>query len=70
MTNSVIRLLQKNIKRYRKEKGYTQLQLAVFSKLSKDYIVAIEVGRRIPSLNSLIGISEALEVDIRDLFTP
>lgn len=70
MTNNIIELLQKNIKKYREAKGYTQLRLSMLTKLSKDSIVAIELGRRTPSLKSLILISEALETDIRDLFTP
>lgn len=69
MTNSTISLLQNNIKKYRKAKGFTQLQLAVRAGISKDYIVAIELGKRVPSVKTLILIAKALNIDIRELFT-
>ena len=68
MTNSTIRLVQENIKKYRKQKGLTQLQLSVMAEISKDYVVAIECGKRIPSLKRLIQIADALKIDIKNLF--
>ena len=69
MTNSTIKLVQQNIKKYRKQKGLTQLQLSVIAEISKDYVVAIECGKRTPSLKRLIQIANALKIDIKDLFS-
>lgn len=68
MSNSTINLLQSNIKKYRKEKGITQLRLSVLTGLSKDYIVAIECGRRVPSIKRLILIASALNIEIYKFF--
>lgn len=70
MTNSTIKLLQENIKKFRKTKNLTQAKLSLLTNISKDYITAIECGKRIPSLKRLILIAQALEVDIKELFTP
>ncbi|CDC20869.1 MAG TPA: helix-turn-helix transcriptional regulator [Candidatus Limenecus avicola] len=70
MTNSTIKLLQENIKKFRKTKNLTQAKLSLLTNISKDYITAIECGKRTPSLKRLILIAQALEVDIRELFTP
>ena len=70
MTNSTIKLLQENIKKFRKPKNLTQAKLSLLTNISKDYITSIECGKRTPSLKRLILIAEALEVDIRELFTP
>lgn len=68
MTNSPIKLLQYNVKKYRKERGITQLKLSIMTGLSKDYITAIECGKRVPSIKRLILISDALNVDFVKLF--
>lgn len=68
MSNSTINLLQSNIKKYRKERGITQLRLSVLTGLSKDYIVAIECGRRVPSIKRLILIASALNIEIYKFF--
>lgn len=68
MSNSTINLLQNNIKKFRKEKGITQLKLSILTGLSKDYIVAIECGRRVPSIKRLILIASALNVEIYRFF--
>lgn len=69
MTNSTIELIQQNIRKYRKQKGLTQAKLSLLVNVSKDYITSIECGKRVPSLKRLIQISNALNVDIKDLFT-
>ena len=63
MTNSTVKLLQQNIKKYRKQKNITQLRLSVMSGVSKDYITLIECGKRVPSIKTLILISEALKIE-------
>ncbi len=70
MTNSTILIVQKNIKKFREIKGLTQNKLSEATGISADYISEIERGKKNPSLKRLILIAEALEVDIRELFTP
>ena len=69
MSNSTITLLQQNIKKFRQEKGISQLKLSVMTGLSKDYIASIECGRRVPSIKRLILIASALKVDTYKFFT-
>ncbi len=68
MTNSTIKLLQQNIKKFREKKGYTQAKLSVATGISKDYITAIECGKRVPSVKRLILIADALDVTVKDMF--
>ncbi len=59
-----------NIKRYRKEKGYTQQKLADEAELSIDYIAEIESLKRRKSfsLATLGRIADTLNVDIKKFF--
>ena len=63
MTNSTIKLVQENVKKYRKQRGITQLKLSLMTGISKDYITAIECGKRVPSLKRLVLIADALKTD-------
>lgn len=58
-----------NIKRYRLDRGLTQEQLAVDSDIDLTYAGAIELGKRNPSLEVLIRISQALDVDLTEIVT-
>jgi len=58
-----------NIRKYRKQKGYTQEQLALYTDLSYDFIRRIETGKGKFgfSVNTLYKISVVLEVSLDDL---
>jgi transcriptional regulator with XRE-family HTH domain len=56
------------IKRIRKEKNFTQEELAWKTNLSPNYIGLIERGKKRPSIETLRKISEALEVPISYFF--
>lgn len=56
------------IQQLRKEKGYSQAKLADLCNLSTNYVGSLERGQKSPSLKTLEKISEALEVDIKDIF--
>ena len=60
--------LGKQIKTLREAKGYTLELLAEKSSLSLDYIGKIEVNINKPGLKSLLKISKALNVSMRELF--
>lgn len=63
-------IIRKNIKKYRKEKKYTQQKLADDTDLSVDYICEIEslTKNKSFSIVTLGRIADVLEVDIRNFF--
>lgn len=60
--------LATNLKRIRKEKKWSQLDLAVQADLSEQTIISIEIKRLWPSEKTLSKILTALDVDIATLF--
>ena len=63
-------VIRKNIKKFRKEKHYTQQQLADAADLSVDYICEIEslTKNKSFSIVTLGKIADVLEIDIREFF--
>lgn len=59
--------LGRRIQELRKEKGYTQEELAEKLHISLSYIGKIEIGERKPNLKMLYKISEKLGVKVKDL---
>ena len=57
------------VKILRESKGLTQERLAEMSGLSLDYIGKIEVCINKPGLRALIKISNALDVELKELFS-
>ena len=62
-----LKKLALNIKRIRKEKGITQVDLAYACGFEKQNMQRIEAGKTSPTLKTLLKISDALEIDIKDL---
>ncbi|MCS7181367.1 MAG: helix-turn-helix domain-containing protein [bacterium] len=58
-----IKKIGEKIRDIRKEKGYTQSELAFRIGRSPNFIGLIERGKKIPSLDTLIKIAEILEVN-------
>ena len=56
-----------NILHYRKEQGFTQLQLAEMTGYSRNQIQRVETAAAAPSIAILYDISEALNVPIEKL---
>lgn len=56
-----------NIKKYRKEKGYTQKVLSDMSNISRTYLADVEKDRYNPSLDTLKSIANALNISINNL---
>ena len=52
---------------YRKQRKLSQDDLAVASKLSRNYVSDIERGVRNPSLLALVRLSRALRLPLRDM---
>lgn len=55
------------IKLERGKKGFSQEELALRANISKNTIWKIETGRVSPSINTLVKIAEALEIDFDTL---
>ena len=64
---SRLKLLGNNIKKFRKAKGYRQLDLAIALDLSEDYICRVENGLKYMSLRKIFQLSDILEVKMSDL---
>lgn len=56
-----------NIKRIRKEKGYFQKQLAERLGTTPQNLAQYENGKRIPKIETLIKIAEALDCEVSDI---
>ena len=60
--------LAKNLKKYRKQAGYTQVKLSLKLGNGSGYIAQIERGFRTPTLKSLCEITQTLNVDMYKFF--
>ena len=57
------------IKEIRAKKGITQERLSERMEINPKYLSSIERGKENPTLNTLIKLSESLEVDIGEIFS-
>lgn len=64
----IIDYLKENVKYYRSQNEWSQQVLAEKSDVSTSYIAEIELGRRNPSLNTLLKLATALEIETYQLF--
>lgn len=62
-----LKIVGGNITKLRKQKGLTIADLAYMCDMEKNNLIPIEKGRRNVTLNTLIKISKALEVELMDL---
>lgn len=53
-----------NLKRYRKEKGITQIRLSIEAEVTQETISAYESGKAMPSAETLIKMADFLDVSI------
>ena len=63
MVNTTMTTVGERIKTYRKEKGFTQKELAEKANLSRSHIASIEGNQYTPSLTTLTEIAVALNID-------
>ena len=63
-------LLSRNIKRYRRRKGWSQDILAEKMEISTSYLSDIETKRGWVSAFSLVKLANALEIEVFELFKP
>ena|GEM_PF-477246 len=62
-------LIGARIKEVRNKKGLTQEQLSEKMEINPKYLSSIERGNENPTLNTLIKLSESLEVDLGEIFS-
>ena len=68
MVTNIYEKLGKNIKKYRKEKKYTQQKLAEKTGIGLNFLGKIEVAYAKPSFETIIKLSQALEISLKELF--
>lgn len=63
-------IVRKNIKKYRKEKGYTLQKLSEEAEMSMDYLAEIESQKRKKSFSlAILGrIADVLDINIKKFF--
>ena len=64
----LVKLVGKQIKRYRKEQNMTQFDLAIKSNMEENALQRIERGRTNASLKTLLKIVNGLNIEFKDLF--
>ncbi len=64
---SRLKLLGKNIKKYREKKGYSQNKLAEIVDISREYLADIERGHKRISLKKLFLIVDVLDIKCSEL---
>lgn len=70
--NYIYYIIGQNLKRLRKEKGFTQEKLAEASNYALSFIGNLESDKvfQTASVGSLYHIAKILKIDIRELFAP
>lgn len=65
---SIYQRFGEKVKRIRKDQGLSQEELAEKIKRDPRTIVAIETGKRNPTLNTINKIAQAFRISLSDLF--
>jgi transcriptional regulator with XRE-family HTH domain len=61
------KIVGRNVRRLRRQKGFTQEQLAFEAELDLTYVGGIERGKRNPSLLAMARLADALSVSLPKL---
>lgn len=64
---TVLKIISKNIKDIRKEKGYTQESFAEKMHVSWSYVSKLETGVLNLSIGKIVELANYLEVDVKEL---
>ena len=67
---SSVQILALNLRRLRKEKGWSQEDLAFESGLHRTYISALERAKRNPTIEILDRLANSLKVSAHELIRP
>lgn len=66
-TSEELQLIAKRLRKARKEKGLTQLELSLQAGISQNMVACIEAGKRNPTFQTLIRMCRALDVQLSDI---
>lgn len=66
--NSPQSVLARNVRRLRRERGFSQEALAAEAKMRQALVSDLELGDANPTLKSLSRLAQALQVDLAELF--
>jgi transcriptional regulator with XRE-family HTH domain len=64
----ILRLLAERIKALRGTRGWTQEQLADRASMQRSYLADLELGRRNPSVRTLVRLANAFGIAVGELF--
>jgi transcriptional regulator with XRE-family HTH domain len=64
----ILRLLAERIRMLREAKGWTQEQLAERAAMQRSYLGDLELGRRNPSVRTLVKVANAFGISVQELF--
>lgn len=64
----ILRLLAERIKALREARGWTQEQLAERAAMQRSYLGDLELGRRNPSVRTLVKVANAFGIAVPELF--
>jgi len=64
----LVKIVGRQIKKYRKQQDMTQFDLAVKSNMEENALQRIETGRTNPSIKTLLKIVNALGIEFKELF--
>lgn len=68
-SKQLVRILSKNIRRLRREQGFSQEELSELCGLHRTYVGSVERGERNVTLSTLEAFSDALGVSVPQLLT-
>ena len=68
MDEELARAIGKQIRTFRKKRGYTQKILSEMSGISQNYLSSIERGKSFPRVENLVALINALGCSADDLF--
>lgn len=69
-TGNIQKRLGNRIRKIRRERGWTQLYLAVAAGMSKTYLCDLENGRKEACLGSLQTLADTFEMSLGEFFRP
>lgn len=64
----IIKEIGNQIRKYRKKQNLTQFDLAIESDMEENALQRIETGRTNPTVKTLLKITDALKIDLYELF--
>ena len=66
-TSEELQLIANRLRKARKEKGITQLELSLQAGISQNMVACIEAGKRNPTFQTIIKMCRALDVRLSDI---